>query len=106
MPVLHGLPRGSRCGSVAGMRPDPVAVEAAILQLVDARGPDKSICPSEAARALASEWHGLLGDVRRAAVSLAKAGRIDILRKGKPIDPASVHGVIRLRLHRPPAGER
>ena len=87
------------------MTPDPVAVEAAILQLVDARGPDKSICPSEAARALGGDWHRVLGDVRRAAVSLAKAGRIDILRKGKLVDPDSVRGVIRLRLHRPPGGE-
>ncbi len=79
------------------MRPDPVAVAAAILHLVDARGPDKSICPSEAARSLAEDWQSLLGDVRRAAVSLAKAGRIEILRKGRPIDPDTVHGVIRLR---------
>ncbi len=85
------------------MRPDPVAVAAAILHLVDARGPDKSICPSEAARALSEDWQSLLGDVRQAAVSLARAGRIEILRKGKPIDPGSVRGVVRLRVRR---GER
>ena len=89
------------------MRPDPIAVAAAILHLVDARGPDKSICPSEAARALAEakgavgdEWQSLLGDVRQAAVNLAQAGRIEILRKGKPIDPGSVRGVVRLRVRR------
>ena len=89
------------------MRPDPVAVAAAILHLVDARGPDKSICPSEAARAVGDamgakgeEWQSLLGDVRQAAVSLARAGRIEILRKGKPIDPGSVRGVVRLRVRR------
>ena len=82
------------------MRPDPVAVAAAILYLVDARGPDKSICPSEAARALSEDWQSLLGDVRQAAVSLARAGRIEILRKGKPIDPGSVRGVVRLRVRR------
>ena len=82
------------------MRPDPVAVQAAILHLVDARGPDKSICPSEAARTLAEDWQSVLGDVRQAAVSLAKAGRIEILRKGRPIDPDTVHGVIRLRARR------
>ncbi len=87
------------------MRPDPVAVEAAILQLVEARGPDKSICPSEAARALDHDWQSLLGDVRRAAVSLAKAGRIDILRKGQPIDPDAIRGVVRLRVH-PGAGRQ
>jgi hypothetical protein len=39
--------------------------------------------------------------VRRAAIGLALAGRIDILRKGKPVDPVDVRGVIRLRLHGP-----
>ena len=74
------------------------AIEATLLRLVTARGADKSICPSEAARALAPEWQSLMGPVRRVAVRLAMAGRIDILRKGKPVDPASVRGVIRLRL--------
>ncbi len=36
--------------------------------------------------------------VRRAAVRLALAGRIHILRKGQPVDPTTVRGVIRLRL--------
>jgi hypothetical protein len=40
--------------------------------------------------------------VRRAAVRLAQEGRIDILRKGKPVDPLGVKGVIRLRVR--PAG--
>lgn len=73
------------------------AIEATILRLVDARGAEKSICPSEAARALAPEWHSLMGAVRRVAVRLAQSGRIEILRKGKPVDPTGVRGVIRLR---------
>jgi hypothetical protein len=80
------------------MRPDPAAVEAMILQLTAARGPAKSICPSEAARALADDWRPLLGEVRGAATRLAKTGRIDILRKGHAIDPQAIHGVIRLRI--------
>ncbi len=76
------------------------AIEATLLSLVTARGPDKSICPSEVARALAPEWHALMGAVRRVAVRLALAGRIEILRKGKAVDPAGVRGVIRLRLAR------
>ena len=74
------------------------AIEAAVLRLVLARGPDKSICPSEAAREVAPEWQPLMGPVRRVAIRLAQAGRIEILRKGKPVDPASVRGVIRLRV--------
>ena len=76
---------------------DTAAIEAAILHLLQARGPGKSICPSEAARALAPDWHSLLGPVRRVAIALAQAGRLEILRKGQPIDPADTRGVIRLR---------
>ena len=82
------------------------AIEATLLRLVGERGPGKSICPSEAARAVAPEWHALMGPVRRVAVRLAQAGRIEILRKGRPVDPADVRGVIRLRLAGgDPAGE-
>lgn len=76
-------------------------IEATILRLAGARGPHASICPTEAARALAAEWRPLLGAVRRTAASLANAGRIDILRKGRRIEPADMKGVIRLRI-RPP----
>jgi hypothetical protein len=77
------------------------AVEAEILRQTAARGSEKSICPSEVARALAEDWRPWLPRVRAAAVALAKAGRIDILRKGKPVDPADFRGVYRLRT-RPP----
>jgi len=55
------------------------------------------VCPTDIARALQPDWHAVLGQVRRAAVDLAKAGRIEILRKGKPVPPEGVKGVIRLR---------
>jgi hypothetical protein len=74
-------------------------IEQAILSLAGARGPEASICPSEVARALApQDWRRLLGAVRRQAAGLAAAGRIDILRKGKPVAPAELRGVIRLRI--------
>lgn len=73
--------------------------EDAILTLAAARGRASSICPSEAARALDAEnWRRRMHDVRVAAVKLAKAGRIEILRKGKPVDPDAFKGVIRLRI--------
>lgn len=73
-------------------------IEAEILRQTALRGAEKSICPSEVARALSPEWQGLLGTVRGVAVRLAEAGRIDILRKGRPIEPAAMRGVIRLRI--------
>ena len=77
--------------------------EQAILDTLIAAGVGKSICPTQAARALAGNpaddsWRRSLAPVRLAAQRLARAGKIEILRKGKPIDPDVLHGVIRLRL--------
>ena len=74
-------------------------IRAALLNLVQQRGTEKSICPSEVARTLSAEWRPLLPAVRQEAVRLMQEGRIDILRKGKAVeDPGQVRGVIRLRL--------
>jgi hypothetical protein len=56
---------------------------------------------AEVARALAGndekQWRLLMHPIREAALALAREGRITILRKGKPFDPATVpKGVIRL----------
>ena len=55
--------------------PAPEAIASEILRQATARGPDKSICPSEVARALAggdeAAWRPLMGKVRQAAVALA-----------------------------------
>jgi hypothetical protein len=90
------------------MIPPDAAAIAAILDLVTARGPLKSICPTDAARALADSvpdrspdpeaWRRFLPQVRAAAVHLAQTGQIDILRKGKRIAPEAMHGVVRFRL--------
>jgi hypothetical protein len=66
-------------------------LEDIILRMTAERGTGKSICPSEAARAAGAandtDWHPLMQPVRRAAVRLAKAGRIKILRKASPSIP-------------------
>lgn len=81
---------------------DQDAIAAEILRQAGAAGATKSICPSEVARALApdeAEWRRLLGPVRAAARRLAREGRIEVLRKGKPVNPAEeVRGVVRLRI--------
>jgi hypothetical protein len=80
---------------------DDAAIRREILRQTAARGADRSICPSEVARALAGgddgPWRPLMGPVRRAAAQLAQGGRIEILRKGKPVPPEDMRGVIRLR---------
>jgi hypothetical protein len=81
---------------------DRAAIAAEILRQAEARGAAKSLCPSEVARALApgeDAWRRLMTPVRDAALDLARQGRIQVLRKGKPVDPAEpVRGVIRLRI--------
>lgn len=77
-------------------------IEASILSLTAARGHDRSICPSEVARILKPEaWQSMMTPVRQAAIRLVEAGAIEILRKGKPVPPAEVRGVIRLRARMP-----
>jgi hypothetical protein len=79
--------------------PDRAAIAAEILRQTAARGPAKSICPSEVARALAPDgWRPLMDPVRRTALALRAEGRVEVLRKGRPIDATEVpRGVIRLR---------
>ena len=55
---------------------------------------------ADAAQALGPDWRAKLTAVRRAAKRLAEAGQIDILRKGKRIEPSEAKGVVRLALPR------
>ena len=91
---------------------DDSEIEATILRLVTARGADKTVCPSEVARALnASDephdaWRHLMQPVRRGAIRLAGKGEIAILRKGKPVaDLGELKGIYRLGLPRSIGGE-
>jgi hypothetical protein len=76
------------------------AIEETLLAFAAERGPEKTFCPSEAARTLGGPhpdgWGPLMQPVRRVAVRLALAGRLVILRKGKPVDPLDFRGVYRL----------
>lgn len=78
------------------------ALEKMILELLTARGRDKTICPSEAARAVAGEapeqWEPLMERARSAARRLVAAGRIVITQKGRVVDGSTARGPIRLRI--------
>ena len=71
----------------------------AILDLARQRGPDKSICPSDAARAVGgADWPDLMDDARATARELARAGEVEITQKGEVLDPdAQWRGPIRIR---------
>ncbi len=80
-------------------------LEQAIFDLLATRDPGKSICPSEAARAVDPQgWRLLMGQARATAVGLARRGRLVITRHGRPVDPESFKGVYRLRLPDAEAG--
>ncbi len=86
-----------------GVRPLDRALEESIRNLLASRGADATICPSEAARAVASsssevrEWRELMEPARRAARRLVAAGELEITQNGRVVDPSTAKGPIRLR---------
>ena len=75
-------------------------IEATLMRMIAERGAGRSLDPAEVARALGGPhpdgWGPLMQPIRRVAVALAEAGRVVILRKGKPADPRDFKGVYRL----------
>ncbi len=84
-------------------------IEDLVLRLATERGAGKTICPTEAAKAVAEQrgdpdgWRGKLDAVKAAATRAATRGRLAIYRKGKPVDPATFKGVYRIGLPPPRA---
>lgn len=76
-------------------------LERTILELLGRRGPDATICPSDAARAAYTGdddgWRDLMEPARRAARRLVGAGEVEITQGGRPVDPATARGPIRIR---------
>jgi hypothetical protein len=85
------------------VRPEDVALEAAIVELLSRRSAGATICPSEAARAVAAEaggerdWRDLMEPARRAARRLVAQGRVEITQGGRVVDPSTANGPIRIR---------
>lgn len=72
-----------------------------MLDLAAQRGPDRTLCPSEVARALAGEdgdWRAVMPDVHRVAVAAAVAGTIELTQGGTVLPPRRPRGPYRLRL--------
>ena len=78
--------------------PNTQAIEAAILNQVDAGAAGATICPSDVARNLwaATEWRDHMDTVRAAAARLAEAGEIVATQHGTVVDVRSARGPIRL----------
>lgn len=94
-------------------------LEAAILTLLANRKAGGTICPSEAARAIAGggdsengnqgggagardedAWRALMEPARMAARRLVARGAVEITQKGRVVDPDTAKGPIRVRLVR------
>jgi hypothetical protein len=75
-------------------------LRATILRLARERGPAKTICPSDAARAVGGDdWRDLMDDARESARELARAGEVEITQRGTVLDPeATWRGPIRIRI--------
>ncbi|MCH8559935.1 DUF3253 domain-containing protein [Nesterenkonia sp. DZ6] len=77
-------------------------MENAILDLLAKRAETATICPSEAARAVAGEdWRDQMDAARAAARRLEAVGVVEITQRGTAVDPATARGPIRIR-RRPP----
>lgn len=79
---------------------DPRLV-ASIRDLLAARDADKTICPSEAARAVGGDdWLDLMQPARDAARSLVELGEVEVTQKGEVVDVTTARGPVRIRRKR------
>ena len=78
---------------------DQAQARAAITTLLAQRAEGKTICPSEAARALGGDdgFRALMPLVRDAARAMVADGEIDVTQKGAVVDLDAARGPIRLR---------
>jgi len=71
-----------------------------ILSMLSERAGEKTLCPSEVARAIAGSdekaWRLLMKPIRAEAVRLAAEGQLTIRRKGKIVDPEDFKGIYRI----------
>ena len=76
---------------------DPRLV-ASIRDLLSARDAGKTICPSEAARAVGGEdWRDLMQPARDAAHELVALGEVEVTQKGEVVDVTTARGPVRIR---------
>jgi hypothetical protein len=75
---------------------DEDAIEATLLRLAAARTAGATLCPSEAARALATDWRPLMPAVRAIAARLVAQGKLRCTQRGRPADPLTARGPVRL----------
>ncbi|MEO0609472.1 MAG: DUF2256 and DUF3253 domain-containing protein [Planctomycetota bacterium] len=81
------------------LSPTDEALEQAILDLLDSRERGKTICPSEAAKAVSpDQWRDFMEPARMAGRRLIEQGKVVFTQQGHEIDPSRAKGPIRIRL--------
>ena len=79
------------------MQPNAIDPRSTILRLVAERGPDKTICPSEAARVIGgAEWREAMPVIHAAAKALAEEGAVELRQGGKPCGTDAIVGPYRI----------
>ncbi len=74
-------------------------VEETLFDLLSQVRKGDSISPNDVAKAIdATNWRRELPKVRGVIIGLARQGKLEVLRKGKPIEPEGFKGVYRVRL--------
>lgn len=83
-------------------QPSQAQARATIRDLLARREPGRTICPSEAARALGGDdgFRPLMPLVREAAAAMADEDEIEVTQSGEVVDARSARGPVRLRLRR------
>jgi len=95
----HGGPGAEHAEVALGNGPIRQRLRSSILALAEHRGPNSSICPSDAARAVGGEdWRDLMVDACELALELAKTGHVEITQRGEVLDPDGAwRGPMRIR---------
>ena len=89
-----------------GLDPADTALEAALVDLLEHRAATATVCPSEAARAVAAAegraetWRDLMEPARAAARRLVAAGKVEVTQGGRVVDASTARGPIRVRRRR------
>ena len=91
-----------------GVRTVDQALESAITTLLDERARGATICPSEAATIVAhgqgiddDRWRNLMEPARAVARRLVAAGEVEIVQRGRVVDPSTAKGAILIRRRDP-----
>lgn len=89
------------------VRPVDRELEAAIIELLEQRARSATICPSDAAKRVATNvgddavdeaaWRELVEPARAAARRLVREGAVEICQDGRVVDASTAKGPIRIR---------